>query len=41
MTQRRGEDKVKDAFAGTNPELISTNLSDEQEAHLRSVFADD
>ena len=41
MTSDAVEDKVKDAFAGTNPELISTNLSDEQEAHLRSVFADD
>ena len=41
MTSDAVEDKVKEAFAGTKPELISTNLSDEQEAHLRSVFADD
>jgi uncharacterized membrane protein len=34
-------DKVKDAFAGTNAELISTNLSDEDEAKLREAFADE
>jgi uncharacterized membrane protein len=33
-------DKVKDAFAGQHPELIHTNLSDEEEAHLREVFAE-
>jgi uncharacterized membrane protein len=31
---------VKDAFAGQHPELIHTNLSGEQEAQLREVFAD-
>jgi uncharacterized membrane protein len=32
-------DKVKDAFAGEHrPELLYTNLSDEQEAALREVF---
>ena len=33
-------DKVKDAFAGQHPELIHTNLSADEEAHLREVFAD-
>jgi uncharacterized membrane protein len=33
-------DKVKDAFAGHNAELIHTNLSDDEEARLREVFAD-
>jgi uncharacterized membrane protein len=33
-------DKVKDAFAGQRPELIHTNLSSDEEAHLREVFAD-
>jgi uncharacterized membrane protein len=35
------QDKVRDAFAGQRPELISTNLSNEQEAALRAAFADD
>jgi uncharacterized membrane protein len=34
-------DKVKAAFEGTEPELIETNLSDEQESKLRAAFADD
>jgi uncharacterized membrane protein len=34
-------DKIHDAFKDTNPELISTNLSNEQEAALRSAFADE
>lgn len=33
-------DKVRDAFAGSQPELIFTNLSDEQESALREVFAE-
>jgi uncharacterized membrane protein len=34
-------DKVKDAFAGQEtPELLFTNLSNEQEAALREVFGD-
>lgn len=33
-------DKVRDAFAGQRPELIFTNLSDEQEAAIREVFAE-
>ena len=41
MTSDAVVDKVKDAFAGTNAELIQTNLSDEEEAKLREVFAED
>jgi uncharacterized membrane protein/uncharacterized BrkB/YihY/UPF0761 family membrane protein len=33
-------DKVKDAFAGHAPQLIHTNLSDDEESKLRDVFAD-
>jgi uncharacterized membrane protein len=32
-------DKVHDAFRGQHPELIHTNLSDQQEQALREVFA--
>jgi uncharacterized membrane protein len=34
-------DKVSDAFAGLNAELIETNLSEEDEAKLREAFAED
>lgn len=34
-------DRVKEAFAGTDMELISTNLSNEEEAALRAAFADE
>ena len=34
-------DKVKDAFEGTHPELIHTNLSNEDEAKLREAFAEE
>ncbi|MDZ5662047.1 DUF1269 domain-containing protein [Nocardioides sp. zg-1308] len=33
-------DKVSDAFSSHRPELIFTNLSDEQESAIREVFAD-
>jgi uncharacterized membrane protein len=33
-------DRVHDAFADTHPTLIRTNLSNEQEDRLRSVFED-
>ncbi|HET6940252.1 MAG TPA: DUF1269 domain-containing protein, partial [Nocardioides sp.] len=34
-------DKLRDAFTGDDkPELVFTNLSDEQEAALRDVFAE-
>ena len=34
-------DRVSDAFAGMNPELVASNLSAEQEAKLREVFTED
>ena len=34
------EDKVRAAFAGTKMELISSNLTDEQEAELRKHFGE-
>lgn len=34
-------DKVHDAFKGTNAELITTNLSDEQESALREAFSNE
>ena len=33
-------DKVKEAFAGSRPELIFTNLADGQEAALREAFTE-
>lgn len=33
-------DKVQEAFAGETPELITTNLSQDQETALRMVFAE-
>lgn len=40
MTSGAVMDKVQDAFAGQKPELITTNLSQDQEGALRTVFAD-
>ena len=40
MTSGAVIDKVRDAFEA-NMELISTNLSDEQEQALRDVFNED
>jgi uncharacterized membrane protein len=34
-------DKVRDAFADVEAELVFTNLSEEQEAHIREVFYDE
>ena len=34
-------DRVQSEFAGTDAELISTNLSAEQEAKLREAFANE
>lgn len=34
-------DKVREAFAGNEPELLETNLSAEEEAKLREVFSED
>jgi uncharacterized membrane protein len=41
LTSDAVEDKVKDVFAGLSPELIASNLSDDQEAKLREVFTED
>src|SRR6476469_4510703 len=40
MTSDVVVDRVHEAFADANPELIFTNLSDEQERAIREVFAD-
>lgn len=40
MSSNEVMDKVKEAFAAQRPELIFTNVSDEQEAALREVFAE-
>jgi uncharacterized membrane protein len=34
-------DRVREAFAGQDPELLETNLSGEQEARLREAFSED
>jgi uncharacterized membrane protein len=41
MTSDAVQDQVRDAFAAHHPELIETNLSDEEEAKLREVFSED
>ena len=41
LTSDAVQDKVRDAFAGQQAQLISTNLSNEQEAALRQAFADE
>jgi len=40
MTSDAVQDKVAGAFDGTQAELLHTNLSSEQEAKLREVFAE-
>jgi uncharacterized membrane protein len=35
------EDKVADAMKGIDAEIISTNLTKEQDAQLRATFADE
>jgi uncharacterized membrane protein len=40
MSQNAVLDKVLEAFKGQNPELLSTNLSDDQEKALREAFAE-
>jgi uncharacterized membrane protein len=40
MTSDAVIDKVHDAFSDMHPELIHSNLSDEEEARLREVFAE-
>jgi uncharacterized membrane protein len=39
MTSDAVQDKVRDAFKGTDMELLQTNLSGEQEEQLRAAFA--
>lgn len=41
MTSDAVLDRTRDAFAGQRPQLIFTNLSDEQERAIREVFAPD
>lgn len=41
MSQNAVADRVRSAFAGTNAQLIRTNLSDEQEARLREAFGEE
>ncbi len=41
MTSGAVLDKVHDAFRGQRVELVSTNLSEDQERALREVFVDD
>jgi uncharacterized membrane protein len=41
MTSDAVIDKVKDAFSGTEAELIQTNLSNEDEAKLREAFSEE
>ena len=40
MTSNAVADKVLEQFRGTRAELVSTNLSNEQEARLREAFAE-
>jgi uncharacterized membrane protein len=40
MTSGAVMDRVREAFAGSRPELIFTNLSDEQENAIREAFGD-
>jgi uncharacterized membrane protein len=41
MTSGAVQDRVQEAFEGQNMELVATNLSSEEEARLREVFAED
>jgi uncharacterized membrane protein len=41
LTSDAVQDKVRDAFAGLRPQLISTNLTNEQEQALRAAFAEE
>jgi uncharacterized membrane protein len=40
LTSDAVQNRVRDAFAGQHPELLFTNLSDEQERAVREVFAE-
>ena len=41
LTSGAVQDKVRDAFAGTQAELVHTNLSDADEKALREAFAEE
>jgi uncharacterized membrane protein len=41
LTSDAVQDRVRDAFKGTAPELIASNLTADQEAKLREVFVED
>jgi uncharacterized membrane protein len=41
MTSDAVFDKVREAFAGHEPELLETNLSSEEESRLREAFAEE
>jgi uncharacterized membrane protein len=41
LTSDAVQDRVRDAFAGHQAELITTNLSKDQEAKLREAFAEE
>jgi uncharacterized membrane protein len=41
LTSGAVQDKVRDAFEGQRAQLISTNLSNEQEAKLRAAFEEE
>jgi uncharacterized membrane protein len=41
MTSGAVQDRVREAFRGTDMELIETNLSEEEEAKLREAFAEE
>jgi uncharacterized membrane protein len=40
MTQNAVQDRVREAFAGFQPQLITSNLSEDQESKLREAFGD-
>ncbi len=41
MTANAVQDKIRGAFSGQHAELISSNLSEEQDAALRAAFSDE
>lgn len=41
LTSNAVMDRVAAAFEGSHAELIETNLSEQEEAHLRAAFSDD
>jgi uncharacterized membrane protein len=41
LTSDAVQDRVRDAFKDTSPQLIASNLTDDQEAKLREVFVEE